>query len=85
MNSFISKKNSEDCIKDGLIITIGATGIFFGLKALNVKPPGVSLGATDIVKLIGRICVGVLGKDYAAYKKWIKELYNKNFMAPKGL
>ena len=85
MNSFISKKNSEDSIKDGLIITIGGTGIFFGLKALNVRPSGASLGAMDIVKLIGGICVGVLGKDYAAYKKWINELYNKNFMPPKGL
>ena len=39
MASFDSKKNIEDSIKDGLIITIGAAEIFYGLKAANVKPP----------------------------------------------
>ena len=33
MTSFISKKNIEDIIKDGVIITTGATVILFGLKA----------------------------------------------------
>ena len=37
MSSFYWKKNTEDSIKDGLIITIGAAGIFYGLKAVNVK------------------------------------------------
>ena len=37
MSSFIWKKNVEDSIKDGLIITAAATRIFFALKAVNVK------------------------------------------------
>ena len=43
MSSFDWKKNIEDSLKDGLIITIGATGIFFPLKAANVKSPKASL------------------------------------------
>ena len=39
MTSFISEKNIEDIIKDGVIITAGATGIFFGLKTAGVKLP----------------------------------------------
>ena len=43
MSSFNWRKNIEDSLKDGVIITIEATGIFFGLKALNVvKPPKTS-------------------------------------------
>ena len=67
------EKNIEDSIKDGLIITIGAAGIFYGLKAANVKPPKASLDAIDLLKLTGGICGGVLVKDYAVYKKWINE------------
>ena len=73
MRSFNWRKNIEDSLKDGLIITIGAAGIFFGLKAANVKPPKASLDAMDILKLISGICGGVLVKDYAVYKKWINE------------
>ena len=76
MSSFNWRKNIEDSLKDGVIITIGAaTGIFFGLKALNVvKPPKTSkLDAMDIMTLAGGICGGVLVKDYAVYKKWINE------------
>ena len=73
MASFDYKKNIEDCLKDGLIITIGAAGIFYGLKAANVKPPKACLGAMDILKLAGGICGGVPVKDYAVYKKWINE------------
>ena len=75
MSSFNWRKNIEDSLKDGVIITIGATGIFFGLKALNVvKPPKTSrLDAMDIITLAGGICGGVLIKDYAFYKKWINE------------
>ena len=73
MTSFDWKKNIEDSIKDGLIITTAATGIFFALKAANVKPPKASLDAMDIIKLAGRICGRVLVKDYAVYKKWINE------------
>ena len=73
MASFDWKKNIEDSIKDGLIITIRAAGIFHRLKAANVKSPKASLDAMDILKLVGGICGGVLVKDYAVYKKWINE------------
>ena len=73
MSSFDWKKNIEDSIKDGLIMTATATGIFFALKAANINPPKASLDATDIIKLAGGICGGVLVKDYAVYKKWINE------------
>ena len=47
--------------------------MFYVLKAANVKPPKASLDAMDIIKLAGGIVGGVLIKDYAVYKKWIKE------------
>ena len=58
MASFNWKKNIEDSIKDGLIITATTTGIFFALKAANVKPTRASLDAMDIVKLAGGIWGG---------------------------
>ena len=67
------EENVEDSIKDGLIITTTTTGIFYVLKAANVKPLKVSLNAMDIMKIAGRIVGGVLVKDYAVYKKRIKE------------
>ena len=73
MASFDWKKNIEDCIKDGLIITATTTGIFYALKAASVKPPKASVDAMDIMKLAGGIVGGVLGKGYAVYKKWINE------------
>ena len=73
MSNFDWKKNIEDSIKDGLIISAATTGIFFTLKAANVKPPKASLDAMDIIKLTGGICGGVLAKDYAVYRKWNKE------------
>ena len=73
MTSFDWKKHVEDSIKDGLIITTVATGIFFTLKAANVKPPKASLGAMDIMKLAGGISGGVLVKNYAVCKKWIND------------
>ena len=73
MSSFDWKKNIEDSIKDGLIITATTTGILFALKAANIKPPKASLDAMDIMKLAGGICRGVLVKDYFVYKKWITE------------
>ena len=73
MASFDWKKNSGDSLKDGLIITIGAAGIFYRLKVANVKPPKASLDATDTLKLTGGICGGVLVKDYGVYKQWINE------------
>ena len=71
MSSFSWRNNIEDSLKDGLIITIGAAGIIFGLKAANAKPPKASLDSMDLLKLTGGICGGVLVKDYAVYKKWI--------------
>ena len=73
MSSFDWKKNIKDSIKDGLIITITTTGIFYTLKASNVKPPKASLDAMDIMKLARGKVGGVVVKDYAVYKKWIKE------------
>ena len=73
MSSFDWQKKFEDSIKDGLIITITTTGIFNALKAANVKPPKASLDTMDMIKLAGGIVGGVLVKDYAVYKKWIKE------------
>ena len=73
MSSFDQKKNVEDSIKDGLIITATTTGIFYVLKAANVKPPKASLGTMDIMKLASGIVGGVLVKDYSVYKKWINE------------
>ena len=73
MASFNWKRNIEDFVKDGLIITITTTGIFYVRKAANVKPPKASMDAMDIMKLAGGIVGGVLVKDYAAYKKWINE------------
>ena len=69
MASFYWKKNIEDSMKNEFIITIGATGIFFTLKAANVKPPKASLDPIDLLKLFGGICGGVLVKDYAVYIK----------------
>ena len=73
MSSFDQRKNVEDSIKDGLIITATTTGIFYVLKTSDVKPPKASLDAMGIMKLAGGICGGVLVKDYAVCKKWIKE------------
>ena len=73
MASFDWKKNIEDSNKDGLIITIGAAGIFFGLKAANVKPPKAPLDAMDILKITGGICGGISVKNYAVYKKRINK------------
>ena len=56
-----------------MIITITTTGIFCALKAANVKLPKASLDAMDIMKLAGGIVGRILVKDYAVYKKWIKE------------
>ena len=66
MASFDWKKNIEDSIKDGLIITIGAARMFSGLKAANVKPLKASLDAMELLKLTGGMKGGVLVKDYAA-------------------
>lgn len=73
MSSFDWKKIFEDSTKDGVVITATITGIFFALKAANVKLPKASLNAMNIRKLAGGICGEVLVKDYVAYKKWINK------------
>ena len=73
MASFDWEKNVEDSMKDGLIVTVTTTGIFYILKAANVKLPKTSLDAMDIMKLTGGIVGGLLVKDYAVCKKWISE------------
>ena len=72
MSTFDWKNNAEDSIKDGLIITATTTGIFYVLKAANVKPPKAFLDAIYIMKLPGGIVGGAFVKNYAVYKKWIK-------------
>ena len=79
MSSLDLKKNVEDSIKNGLIITATTTGIFYVLKVANVKPAKASLDAMGIMKLAGTVVGGVLVKDYAVYKKWINALYNEKF------
>ena len=64
MTGFDWKKNIENSIKDELIITTATIGIFFALKAANVKSSKASLDAMDIMKLADGICGGVLVKDY---------------------
>ena len=73
MSSFDWKKNFEDSFKDGMIIATATTGIFFAPKATNVKPSKTYLDAMDIMKLAGGIYRGVLVKDHAVYRNWIKE------------
>ena len=73
MSGFNWKKNVEDPIKDGLIITATTTGTFFTLKEANLKLLKASLDAMDVIKLASGICGGVLVKDYAVYKKWIND------------
>ena len=73
MSSSDWKKNIEDSFRDGLIMSIGATGIFSGLKTANVKPLKASLDSMDIIKVTAGICRVALVKDYAVYKKWINE------------
>ena len=51
MSNFDWKKNVEDSIKDGLIITVTTSTIFFALKTSNAKPPKASMDAMDIMKL----------------------------------
>ena len=63
----IGKKNG-DSIKDGLIITVTTTGIFYALETANVKLPKASKDAMDIMKVSNEIVGGVLVKDYAVYK-----------------
>ena len=73
MASFDWEKDVEDSIKDGIIITVTTTGLFFALKPAGMKPPKAAMDAMDIMKLGSGICTGLLVKDYAVYRKWINE------------
>ena len=69
---FDVKKNLEDAIKEGLVVTGASVGIFWLLKTGKIaSPPKAALDASDIIKLRGGIITGALLKDYAVYKKWI--------------
>ena len=68
---FDIKKNLEESLKEGLIITASTVGIFWLLKMAKINPPKASLDAQDIMKLAGGITAGALVKDYAVYKKWM--------------
>ena len=62
-------------------------GIFYVLKAANVKLPKASLDAVDVMKLAGGIVGGALVKDYAGLQimdEWYNEWYNKTFYRPQG-
>ena len=69
---FDVKKNLEEALKEGLVITRATVGIFWLLKRGKIaSPPKAALDASDIIKLSGGIMTGALLKDYAVYKKWI--------------
>ena len=84
MTSFISKKKLEDIVKDGVIVTTGATKILLGLKAAGVKLP--SLDAMFIVKLASGICGGCWQKTMLYIKDGLMiDTIRKNFMTFIGL
>ena len=69
---FDVKKNLEDAIKEGLVITGATFGIFWLLKMGKIaSPPKAALDTSNIIKLSRGIITGALLKDYAVYKKWI--------------
>ena len=69
---FDVKKNLEDAIKEGLVITGATVGIFWLLKMGKIaSPPKAALDASDIIKLSRGVITGALLKDYAVYKKWL--------------
>ena len=69
---FDVKKNLEESIKEGLVITGAIVGIFWLLKMSKItSPPKAAMDASDIIKLSEGIITGALLKDYAVYKKWM--------------
>ena len=69
---FDVKKDVEEAIKEGLVITGATVRIFWLLKMGKItSPPKEALDASDIIKLSGGVITGALFKDYAVYKKWI--------------
>ena len=72
MSKFDYKKEIMDSLKEGAIITGVVVGGFMVLKYLfKVSPPSAKLDTTDVAKLGGGICMGVIAKDYAVSQKWI--------------
>ena len=69
---FNYQKDLLDSAKDGGIITGVTLLVFYGLKALKIKPP-TALDPIDGLKVAGGIGLGTLLKDYMVYKKWINE------------
>ena len=69
---FDVKKNLEDAIKEGLVITGAKVGTFWLLKMGKIaSPPKAALDAFDIIKLSGGVIAGALLKNYAVYRKWL--------------
>ena len=69
---FHVKKNLEEAIKEGLVITGATVGIFWLLKMGKIaSPPKAALDASNIMQLRAGIITGALLKDYAVYKKLI--------------
>ena len=74
MSKFDYKKEITDSLKDGGIIAAVVLALFFATKQLKImNPPTADLDVNDIAKLASGICLGVLVKDTAVYKKWINE------------
>ena len=65
MSSLIGE-STEDSIKDWPVIAALTTGIFFVLKAANVKQPKASLDAAGV-------CEGKLVTYCTVYKKFIND------------
>ena len=69
---FDVKKNLEEAIKEGLVITGATVGIFWLLKMGKIaSPPKAALDASEIIKLSRGVITGALLKDHAVYKKGI--------------
>ena len=69
---FDVKKNLEEAIKEGLVITGATVGIFWLLKMGKIaSAPKTALDASNIIKLSVGVITGALLKDYAVYKKWL--------------
>ena len=72
ISQFDVKKNLEEAIKEGLVITGATVEIFWLLKMGKIaSPPKAALDASDIIKLSRGVITGALPKDYAVYKNWI--------------
>ena len=75
---FDVKKNLEEAIKEGLVITGATVGICWLLKMGKIaSPPKVALDASDNIKLSGGVITGALLKDYAIRSGY--DLFCPNF------